>query len=86
MYKITSDRGSALLKRHLARSKKSDSVHKSSVLNKHRIATDIAKRFPALIPRLPTKRKNYEKEDYRMSMFDAVSFAITFFESNEPKA
>ena len=75
-----------MLKRRLARLKKSDSVRKSSVLNKHKIASDIAKRFPALAPRLPSKRKNYQKEDYRMSIFDAVSFAITFFESNEPKS
>ena len=54
-------------------------------MNKHKIATEIASRFPALAPSLSAKRKNYQKEDYRMSMFDAVSFAITFFESNRPK-
>ena len=84
MYKITSDRGSALLKRRLARLENSESARKSTVFNKHKIASDIAKRFPALAPRLSAKRKNYQKEDYRMSMFDAVSFAITFFESNRP--
>lgn len=85
MYKITSDRGSALLKRRLARLENSQPDRKSSVFNKHKIATEIARRFPALTLSLSAKRKNYQKEDYRMSMFDAVSFAITFFESKRPK-
>ncbi|MFZ6016829.1 MAG: hypothetical protein ACOYU0_04290 [Nitrospirota bacterium] len=46
---------------------------------KHQIATAIAERFPELSPRLPPFRKPWMSEDYRMAIFDAVSFALTFF-------
>ncbi len=41
--------------------------------------TAIAGRLPALAPRLPPFRKPWMCEDYRMSIFDAASFALTFF-------
>src|ERR1044071_3437958 len=47
--------------------------------NKHEIAIAIVKRFPELQPRLPRFRKPWMSEDYRMSIFDAVGLALTFF-------
>ena len=52
--------------------------------NKHEIAVAIANRFPELQPRLPRFRKPWMSEDYRMSIFDAVALAITFFERAKP--
>jgi len=46
---------------------------------KYEIAIAIAKRFPELTPRLPRFRKPWMSEDYRMSIFDAVALASTFF-------
>ena len=45
----------------------------------HRIGTAIAGRLPELVRRLPPQRKCWMPEDYRMSIFDAVAFAITLF-------
>ena len=47
--------------------------------NKQEIAIVIANRFPELVPRLPRFRKPWMSEDYRMSIFDAVALALTFF-------
>jgi Holliday junction resolvasome RuvABC endonuclease subunit len=46
--------------------------------NKQEIAIAIANRFPELAPRLPRFRKPWMSEDYRMSIFDSVAFAIAF--------
>lgn len=46
---------------------------------KHQIALKIALQFPELAPRLPSKRMPWMSEDSRMSIFDAVSLAITFY-------
>ncbi len=51
----------------------------SGASNKYEIAIAIAKRFPELAPRLPRFRKPWMSEDYRMSIFDAVALALTFF-------
>jgi hypothetical protein len=51
----------------------------SGASNKYEIAQAIAKRFPELQPRLPRFRKPWMSEDYRMSIFDAVGFALTYF-------
>lgn len=48
---------------------------------KHEIASVIAKRFPEISPRLPPIRKPWMSEDNRMSIFDSVSLALTFFQS-----
>ena len=45
----------------------------------HRIGTAIAGRLPELVRRLPPQRKCWMPEDYRMSIFDAVAFGLTFF-------
>lgn len=44
---------------------------------KHEVAATIAKRFPELDPRLPPLRKPWMSEDDRMSIFDALAFALT---------
>lgn len=46
---------------------------------KHEIAEVLAHRFPALMKRLPPPRKAWMPEDERMSIFDAVSFALASF-------
>lgn len=43
---------------------------------KYEIAVAIARMLPDLEPRLPPKRKPWMSEDKRMSIFDAVSFAL----------
>jgi Holliday junction resolvasome RuvABC endonuclease subunit len=57
----------------------------SGTFTKHQIATAIAQRLPELAPRLPPFRKCWMSEDYRMSIFDAVSFALTFFYFGEKR-
>jgi Holliday junction resolvasome RuvABC endonuclease subunit len=54
----------------------------SGATTKQEIAIGIAKRFPELSPRLPRFRKPWMSEDYRMSIFDAVAFGLTFFHVN----
>lgn len=46
---------------------------------KHQIATVIADHLPILSLQLPPVRKAWMAEDYRMSIFDAVALALTFF-------
>jgi hypothetical protein len=48
-------------------------------LTKHEMASAMAKRFPELAPVLPPKRKCYESEDYRMSIFDAAALGVAYF-------
>lgn len=43
---------------------------------KQEIAEALAARFPELSARLPRKRKAWMPEDERMSIFDALSFAV----------
>ena len=52
-------------------------------INKQKIAEAIAEKFPVLKARLPRIRKIYMSEDERMSIFDALSFALTLA---KPKA
>jgi hypothetical protein len=46
---------------------------------KHQIASFIAHKFPELAHRLPPPRRLWESERARMSIFDAVSFGVTYF-------
>jgi RNase H-fold protein (predicted Holliday junction resolvase) len=64
--------------RSFSRAKIKQTFSESDVSNKHKIAVAIANRFPELAPRLPRFRKPWMSEDYRMSIFDAVAFAVTF--------
>ncbi len=47
--------------------------------NKHEIATVLAQRFPVLAAKLPSKRKCWQSEDYRMSVFDAAALGVAYF-------
>ncbi len=60
------------------------SIHNAST--KHQIAEAIAHEIPELVPRLPPKRKPWMSEDYRMSIFDAVAFGLTYYHIYEPKS
>ena len=50
------------------------------VRTKHEIATIIGDKFPELAPHVPPHRKCWMKEDDRMNIFDAMGFALTFFD------
>lgn len=50
---------------------------------KYEIATAIATRFPELARRLPPKRKPWQSEDIRISIFDATALALTYFSRGE---
>lgn len=56
----------------------------ASGTTKHEIAVAITRLFPELESRLPPKRKTWMSEDSRMSMFDAVSFALVALRRGEP--
>jgi hypothetical protein len=47
-----------------------------SGVTKHEIAVAVTRLFPELASRLPRQRKPWMSEDKRMSIFDAVSFAL----------
>lgn len=51
----------------------------SSAKTKYEIAQKIAEWLPTFSQRLPPVRKAWMSEDYRMSIFDAVSLALTFY-------
>jgi Holliday junction resolvasome RuvABC endonuclease subunit len=65
--------------RHFSRAQVREVFAPSGAKTKQQIATAIAERFPELALRLPPIRKIWMPEDYRMSIFDAVAFAMTFF-------
>src|SRR5262249_9514985 len=65
--------------RNFSRLKVKQAFSESGTPNKCEIAIAIAKHFPELAPRLPRFRKPWMSEDYRMSIFDAVGFALTVF-------
>ena len=69
--------------RSFSRSQVKETFSGATVPNKHQIASAICERLPELAPRLPPLRKAWMSEDYRMSIFDALSFALTFFHSEE---
>jgi hypothetical protein len=47
--------------------------------NKYEIASALAQQIPTLASKLPPKRKCWESEDYRMSIFDAAALAVAYF-------
>ncbi|PYU94225.1 MAG: hypothetical protein DMG25_07270 [Acidobacteria bacterium] len=55
-------------------------------LTKHQIATSLAERFAELRPILTPKRKPWESEDYRMSMFDAATLGVAYFDRQKNPA
>lgn len=48
-------------------------------LTKYAAACALAKRFPELRWALPPKRKPWQSEDYRMSIFDAAALGAAYF-------
>ena len=53
-------------------------------VTKYKIATALAERFAELRPVLPAKRKPWESEDYRMSVFDAAALGVAYFDRQNP--
>ncbi len=49
----------------------------AGAVSKEAIARALAGRFPELTPRLPKRREVWEAEQSRMSIFDALSLAVT---------
>jgi Holliday junction resolvasome RuvABC endonuclease subunit len=66
--------------RRFSRLKVKQRFSASGASTKYEIAVAIANRFSELAPRLPRFRKPWMSEDYRMSIFDAAGFALTFFQ------
>jgi Holliday junction resolvasome RuvABC endonuclease subunit len=74
-----------IVMRSFPRSKVWRTFAEGEALTKHQIAKLIAARFPELAPRLPPFRKPWMSEDDRMSIFDALAFALTFFHVEEQR-
>jgi hypothetical protein len=55
-------------------------------VTKHQIATALAERYAELQPLLPPKRKLWESEDYRMSIFDAAALGVAYFDRQKKAA
>jgi hypothetical protein len=53
--------------------------------NKHEIATVLAQRFAVLATKLPRKRKCWQSEDYRMSIFDATALGVAYLTTQSAK-
>ncbi len=49
--------------------------------NKYAIAAALTKQLPELAPKLPSGRKIWKSEDYRMSIFDAAALGVAYFQS-----
>jgi hypothetical protein len=54
---------------------------KANARTKYEIAVVLADRFPALLLRLPPKRKPWQSESPRTSIFDAAAFGLTYLET-----
>lgn len=65
--------------RSFSHSKVRKAFYSFEAFTKHQIAITITQLFPELELRLPPFRKPWMSEDYRMSIFDAVALALTFF-------
>ena len=52
---------------------------------KHDIAFAIVERLPELAPHFPPRRRAWMSEDPRMSFFDAIALAMTFFHFKEKR-
>lgn len=53
--------------------------------NKYELGLELAARCPDLAWRLPPKRKLWQSEDYRTSLFDAAAVGLTYFASRQAK-
>jgi hypothetical protein len=52
--------------------------------NKHEVASVLAEQFLTLLSKLPPRRKCWQSEDYRMSMFDAAAAGVAYFRRGHP--
>jgi hypothetical protein len=59
---------------------------KAGARTKHEIASVLACKFPVLALRLPPKRKAWQPEDYRMGIFDAAAFGLTYLDRRRKPA
>jgi Holliday junction resolvasome RuvABC endonuclease subunit len=62
--------------RRVSRASVQQAFAPSGARTKYEIAQAIAIRFPELRPRVPPPRKPWMSEDARMSIFDAIAFAL----------
>lgn len=53
--------------------------------NKDQIASAIAEQVPELLSILPPRRRIWQSEDYRMTIFDAAAAGIAYFGSKSAK-
>jgi hypothetical protein len=51
-------------------------INRAEKLTKHQRAQAVIERFPVFAQKLPPKRKPWESEHYRMSMFSAAALAM----------
>ena len=51
--------------------------------NKDKIARLVARQLPELERELPKTRKSWDPEQYRMALFEAASYALTYFKTHE---
>ena len=64
----------------LVSSQQIDHMFPSSIRNKDYLAAQVAKRFPDLAWKLPPPRiKIWQREHYRMSIFDAAALALAYY-------
>jgi len=59
---------------------------KRDVQRKYEIACTLAEKFPALASRLPPKKKPWQGEDPRMSIFDAAALGYTYLVRRRTRA
>ncbi len=53
----------------------------ADAVTKHDIARTVARQFPELALLVPPRRRAWMSEDQRMHIFDAVSLALTYFDT-----
>lgn len=70
-------------RRNLPYSRIQKAFSQSDVLTKYQIAAKIAEQYPELCRHLPRLRRTWMAEDWRMSIFVAVSLAIAFFNTHQ---
>ena len=61
----------------------SDYFYQYGASTQHEIATKISVWLPSLAPYLPSPRKPWMSEDYRMAAFDAIALALTYYQRGE---
>lgn len=71
--------------RAISRSKVQGTFASSGARTRHEIAVAITRLFPEIEDRLPPYREAYMSEDDRLSIFDAVSFALAHSLSSRPR-